>query len=430
MMGQFIKLKMSESEKNMRKVSQIINGKRVIVKKPELLAPAGNLEKLKVAIRYGADAVFVGGKEFSLRSQASNFSIEDIKEAVEFANQYGAKIHVTCNIVMHEENLEGISQYLKTLDEIGVTAIIVADPYIMILAKQLNLKLQVHVSTQLSSTNAEVIKFWQKQGIERVVLAREVDLSDLKLIMDEADIEVEYFVHGALCIAYSGRCMLSNYYSRRDANRGGCSQSCRWYYDLYKDGVKINTEDMPAFSMSSKDLALINHIGELIELGVDSFKIEGRMKSLHYIATVVSSYRKLIDAYCADPDNFVLGDNYEKEIHKAANRALTTAFFNRTPNFKDQLFNLREEHPTQEFCIRVLGYNPITKLAKIEQRNYFKVGDFVEFFSPNKDNFVIEVKELFNEDMEKVEIANHPMEILYLKVEQKLDQDDLARKVI
>lgn len=413
----------------MRNVSTIIDGKRVITKKPELLAPAGNLKKLKVAIMYGADAVFVGGKEFSLRSLASNFTLEDIKEAVEFANQYGAKIHVTCNIILHEENLEGISEYLKALDEIGVTAIIVADPYIMLLAKQLDLSLQVHVSTQLSSTNAEAIRFWQKQGLERVVLGREVDYQDLKAIMAETDIEVEYFIHGALCISYSGRCMLSNYYSRRDANRGGCSQSCRWYYDIYKGNRKINTDEDIPFSMSSKDLSLVDHIGELIELGVDSFKIEGRMKSLHYIATVVSTYRKLIDAYCADPDHFEYDSKYMNELNKAANRALTLGFYNQKPSQKDQLFNLRDEHPTQEFCMRVLHYNPLTQLAKIEQRNYFKLGDEVEFFSPDRDNFKMVVRELYNEDMEKIEVANHPMEVLYVKVEGIVKKDDMARKV-
>ena len=253
----------------MRNVSQIVNGKRKIIKKPELLAPAGNLEKLKTAIMYGADAVFVGGKEFSLRSQASNFSIEDIKEGVIFAKKYGAHIHVTCNIILHQDNLKGIEEYLQTLDDIGVTAIIVADPYIMKIAKDMDLNLEVHVSTQLSTLNLKAIEFYQKMGMDRVVLGREVTYEDLKSIMEYAPVDVEYFIHGAMCIHYSGRCMLSNYLSRRDANRGGCSQSCRWYYDLYDDGNLVNQEaDMP-FSMSSKDMSLIDHIGELIELGVD-----------------------------------------------------------------------------------------------------------------------------------------------------------------
>ncbi len=413
----------------MRQVSSYQNGKRIITKKPELLAPAGNLEKLKVAILYGADAVFVGGKEFSLRSAASNFTIEDIKEAVEFAKPYGAKIHVTCNIILHEENLEGISEYLRTLDSIGVTAIIVADPYIMLLAKSLDLHMQVHVSTQLSTTNLEAVRFWKKQGMDRVVLAREVSLENLKAIMDQDDIEIEYFIHGALCISYSGRCMLSNYYSRRDANRGGCSQSCRWFYDLYQDDKRINKEEDGPFSMSSKDLCLVDHIGELIELGVDSFKIEGRMKSLHYIATVVSAYRKLIDAYCEDPDHFQMDSRYRKEIEKAANRALTTNFYQGIPGKEDQLYNLRDEHPTQEFCMRVLGYQPITKEVKIEQRNYFKVGDEVEFFSPKQDNFVVKIEKIYNEDHQEVEIANHPMEVLYLPLNHIVYPDDMARKV-
>ncbi|UTY40905.1 U32 family peptidase [Allocoprobacillus halotolerans] len=329
---------------------------------------------------YGADAVFVGGKEFSLRSQASNFSLEDIQEGVRFAKQYGAHIHVTCNIILHQDNLEGLKEYLKQLDEIGVTAIIVADPYIMKIAKDMHLNLEVHVSTQLSTLNSRAISFYQNMGMDRVVLGREVTYEDLKMIMDKVDVDIEYFIHGAMCIHYSGRCMLSNYLSRRDANRGGCSQSCRWYYDLYQDGILINQENDMPFSMSSKDMALVHHIGELIELGVDSFKIEGRMKSVHYIATVVSTYRKLIDAYCEDPDYFMQNDYYENELLKAANRALCHGFFYDHPTENEQLFNLRDEHPTQEFVMRIVDYDEETHLAKIEQRNYFKIGDQIEVF--------------------------------------------------
>lgn len=413
----------------MRNVSQIINNKRRIVKKPELLAPAGNLEKLKVAIMYGADAVFVGGKEFSLRSQASNFTIEDIKEAVDFASKYNAHIHVTCNIILHQDNLGGIQEYLQTLDNIGVTAIIVADPYIMKIAKDMNLNLEVHVSTQLSTLNLKAIEFYASMGMDRVVLGRETTFEDLKNIMTYSPVDVEYFIHGAMCIHYSGRCMLSNYLSRRDANRGGCSQSCRWYYDLYENDKLVNHEgDMP-FSMSSKDMALVDHITELIELGVDSFKIEGRMKSLHYIATVVSTYRKLIDAYCEDPDHFIQDESYRDELMKAANRALCHGFFYDHPTKDEQLFNLRDEHPTQEFVLRVLDYIPEAKLIKLEQRNYFKVGDKIEIFSPHHPNLFIEVKNLYNKDKERIEIANHPMEELYLEVDIPLDINDMGRKV-
>lgn len=413
----------------MRKVSKMIDGKRKIVKKPELLAPAGNLEKLKVAIIYGADAVFVGGKEFSLRSSASNFSLEDIKEAVTFAKQYNAHVHVTCNIILHEDNLEGISSYLIALDEIGVTAIIVADPYIMSVAKGLHLSLEVHVSTQLSTLNSKAIRFYQEMGVERVVLGREVDKEDLKTILDTSNIDIEYFIHGAMCIHYSGRCMLSNYFSRRDANRGGCSQSCRWYYDIYQGDKKINQETDIPFSMSSKDMALLDHIPELIEMGVDSFKIEGRMKSLHYIATIVSTYRKLMDAYCEDPDAFVYQTSYREEILKAANRALTTGFFTNFPTYKEQLFNVRDEHPTQEFVMRILDYNEKTGLTMIEQRNYFKLHDYIEVFGPHHENVVVQVETLYNENMEEVEIANHPMEILYIKVSVPLEKEDMGRLV-
>lgn len=413
----------------MRNVSQIIDGKRKIIKKPELLAPAGNLEKLKTAIMYGADAVFVGGKEFSLRSQASNFTIEDIQEAVEFAKEYGAHIHVTCNIILHQDNLQGIQEYLKTLDKIGVSAIIVADPYIMKIAKDLNLNLEVHVSTQLSTLNLKAIEFFANMGMDRVVLGRETTYDDLKMIMEKTSVDIEYFIHGAMCIHYSGRCMLSNYLSRRDANRGGCSQSCRWYYDLYDQGELVNQEgDMP-FSMSSKDMSLVDHIGELIELGVDSFKIEGRMKSLHYIATVVSTYRKLIDAYCEDPDNFHQNDFYRNELEKAANRALCHGFYYEHTTQNEQLFNLRDEHPTQEFVMRVLEYDSEKRLAKIEQRNYFKTGDQIEIFSPHHENIVVSVHKLYNEDMEAIEIANHPMEVLYLEINYPVKENDMGRKV-
>ena len=413
----------------MRKISQIINGKRKIIKKPELLAPAGNLEKLKVAIMYGADAVFVGGKEFSLRSQASNFSLEDIQEGVEFAKKYGAHIHVTCNIILHQDNLEGLKDYLKKLDEIGVTAIIVADPYIMKIAKDMKLGLEVHVSTQLSTLNSQAISFYQNMGMDRVVLGREVTYDDLKRIMDKVDVDIEYFIHGAMCIHYSGRCMLSNYLSRRDANRGGCSQSCRWYYDLYQDGELVNQENDVPFSMSSKDMSLVAHIGELIELGVDSFKIEGRMKSVHYIATVVSTYRKLIDTYCEDPDHFQQSDYFEKELLKAANRAFCHGFYYEHPTVNEQLFNMRDEHPTQEFVMRIVDYDKETKLAKIEQRNYFKIGDQIEVFSPHHDNLCFTDKKLYNEDMEEIDVANHPMEILYVEIPYQVLSNDMGRKV-
>lgn len=301
----------------MRNVSKVINGKRVIIKKPELLAPAGNLEKLKVAIQYGADAVFVGGKEFSLRSGASNFTLDDIKEAVTFADQYGAAVHVTCNIILHQDNLDGIEEYLRALDQAGVRAIIVADPYIMSIAKKLNLKLEVHVSTQLSTLNTKAIKFYLKfkNGSSSAWSGSCYD--DLKTILDKTDVvlNILFMVPCVFIIQVVACCLIIFHVVMLigvDVHNhvAGTMIYIKVIKKLIKNGV------IP-FSMSSKDMALINHIPELIELGVDSFKIEGRMKSLHYIATIVSTYRKLIDDYCNDPDNFELTEKYYRENTKS-----------------------------------------------------------------------------------------------------------------
>ncbi len=414
----------------MRNVSKIIDGKRVIIKKPELLAPAGTLEKLKIAVIYGADAVFIGGKAFSLRSGASNFSLEDIKEAVDFATPYGTKIHVTTNIIFHNENIDGLEEYLTALDDIGVYAVIAADPYVLATAKKLNLRLEVHLSTQMSVENSSAVNFFKDMGFDRVVLGREVSYDELTKIVNKSDIEIEYFIHGAMCIHYSGRCMLSNHFSKRDANRGGCNQSCRWYYDMYQGDVNLTkTHQLTPFSMSSKDMALVDHIEKLIELGVDSFKIEGRMKSIHYIATVVSTYRKLIDRYCEDPDHFDASNFYQEELAKAANRETAEGFFLSSPKVDSQLFKMRNEHPTQDFVIQVIDFDPEQMIAKIHQRNYFKLGDTVEFFGPQTNNIQMTIESIWNEKMEAIDVARHPMEVLYIKVSHPLKIHDMARLV-
>lgn len=295
-------------------IDTVVEGKRVITKKPELLAPAGNLEKLKVAVHYGADAVFIGGKEFGLRSNADNFTFEEMAEGVQFANKYGARIYVTTNIFAHNENMDGLEDYLMGLERAGVSGIIVADPLIIETCRRVAPKLEVHLSTQQSLSNWKAVQFWKEEGLERVVLARETGAEEMREMKEKVDIEIEAFIHGAMCIAYSGRCVLSNHMTARDSNRGGCCQSCRWDYDLFKveDGktetALFDEQDDP-FAMSPKDLNLIQSIPQMIELGIDSLKIEGRMKSIHYIATVVSVYRKVIDAYCADPENFVIQKN-------------------------------------------------------------------------------------------------------------------------
>lgn len=415
-----------------QKVSAIIDGKRVIVKKPELLAPAGSLEKLKIAVVYGADAVFIGGREFGLRSNAQNFSLEEIREGVEFAKSYGAKIYITTNIIAHNENMEGLEEYLTELGKIGVSGIIVADPLIIETCKRVAPNVEVHLSTQQSTMNVMAVKFWEQEGLHRVVLARETTKEEIKEIMDQTNVEIEAFVHGAMCIAYSGRCTLSNHMTARDSNRGGCCQSCRWEYDLIKkednEMSRLFGEDEIKFAMSPKDLNLLRSVPEMIELGIDSLKIEGRMKSIHYVATVVSTYRKLIDLYCEDPDHFVFDESLLVELSKCANRETAPAFFEGIPSYEEQMFNNRDEHPTQEFIGLVLDYDEQTQEVTLQQRNHFKKGEVVEFFGPKIKTQVMTIEELFDERGEALEVARHPKQVLKFKVPFKVYKNDMMRK--
>ncbi len=344
-----------------KKISNIVNGKRVITKKPELLAPAGDLEKLKIAVHYGADAVYIGGQEYGLRSNAGNFTHEQMKEGVEFANRYGAKIYVTTNIYAHNENIEGLEDYLAGLQSAGVTGIIVADPLIIETCKRVAPKVEIHLSTQQSLTNWKAVQYWKEEGLNRVVLARETSGEEIREMKEKVDIEIETFIHGAMCIAYSGRCVLSNHMTARDSNRGGCCQSCRWDYDLFdhqneEEVPQFNEDDAP-FAMSPKDLKLVESIPKMIELGIDSLKIEGRMKSIHYVATVVSVYRKVIDAYCMDTENFEIKKEWLEELDKCANRETATAFFEGTPGFEEQMFGEHGKKPKFDFAGLVLSYD-------------------------------------------------------------------------
>lgn len=413
-------------------ISQIIDGKRVIVKKPELLAPAGNLEKLKIAVHYGADAVFIGGKEFGLRSNADNFSLEEMAEGVQFANKYGARIYVTTNIFAHNENMDGLEEYLMGLQEAGVSGIIVADPMIIETCRRVAPKLEVHLSTQQSLSNWKAVQFWKEEGLERVVLARETSAEEIKEMKEKVDIEIETFIHGAMCIAYSGRCVLSNHMTARDSNRGGCCQSCRWDYDLYKlsgNGEEaLFSEDDAAFAMSPKDLNLIQSIPKMIELGIDSLKIEGRMKSIHYVATVVSVYRKVIDAYCADPENFVIQKEWLDELDKCANRDTAPAFFEGVPGTEEQMFGIHGKKTTFDFVGLVLDYNEETGMVTLQQRNYFKPGDEVEFFGPEMENFTQKVEQLWDEDGNVLDAARHPLQIVTFKADRKVFPNNMMRK--
>ncbi|KOO47019.1 peptidase U32 family protein [Priestia koreensis] len=414
-------------------IDAVVDGKRVITKKPELLAPAGNLEKLKVAVHYGADAVFIGGREYGLRSNADNFSQEEMAEGVQFANKYGARIYVTTNIFAHNENIDGLEEYLEGLQEAGVAGIIVADPLIIETARRVAPKLEVHLSTQQSLSNWKAVQFWKEEGLERVVLARETGAEEIRLMKEKVDIEIETFIHGAMCIAYSGRCVLSNHMTARDSNRGGCCQSCRWDYDLFKveDGkneVALFDDEDAAFAMSPKDLNLIQSIPQMIELGIDSLKVEGRMKSIHYIATVVSVYRKVIDAYCADPDNFVIQKEWLDELDKCANRDTAPAFFEGVPGVQEQMFGNHSKKTTYDFTGLVLDYNEDTQIITLQQRNYFKQGDKVEFFGPEIENFTQVVDKIWDEGGNELDAARHPLQIVRFKVDQPLFPYNMMRK--
>ncbi|MDQ0214625.1 putative protease [Oikeobacillus pervagus] len=413
-------------------ISKIIDGKRVIIKKPELLAPAGNLEKLKIAIHYGADAVFIGGQEYGLRSNADNFTFEEMKEGVEFAKKYGAKVYVTTNIFAHNENIDGLDDYLRGLQKAGVTGVIVADPLIIETCRRVAPNIEVHLSTQQSLSNWKAVQYWKEEGLERVVLARETSAREIKEMKEKVDIEIETFIHGAMCIAYSGRCVLSNHMTARDSNRGGCCQSCRWDYDLYQlngeqEKPLFEEKDAP-FAMSPKDLNLIESIPKMIELGIDSLKIEGRMKSIHYIATVVTVYRKVIDAYCADPENFQIKQEWLRELDKCANRDTAPAFFEGVPGYQEQMFGIHGKKTTYDFAGLVLDYNPKTKMVTLQQRNHFRPGDEVEFFGPEINNFTQVVEKIWDEEGQEIDAARHPLQIVQFKVEQPVYPHNMMRK--
>ncbi|MBY0146770.1 U32 family peptidase [Neobacillus niacini] len=414
-------------------ISEIVNGKRVIVKKPELLAPAGNLEKLKIAVQYGADAVFIGGQEYGLRSNADNFTFEEMKEGVEFAKKYGARIYVTTNIFAHNENIDGLEDYILGLKETGIAGIIVADPLIIETCRRLAPEIEIHISTQQSITNWKTAQFWKESGAERVVLAREASAEEIREMKEKVDIEIETFIHGAMCIAYSGRCTLSNHMTARDSNRGGCCQSCRWDYDLYqledsKTEVPLFGENDAPFAMSPKDLNLIQAIPQMIELGIDSLKIEGRMKSIHYIATVVSVYRKVIDAYCADPDNFVIKREWLEELDKCANRETAPAFFEGVPGYKEQMFGNHSNKTKFEFVGLVLDYNEETQMVTLQQRNHFKPGQEVEFFGPEIQNFTHVIDKIWDEKGNELDAARHPLQIVQFKLDKPVYPNNMMRK--
>jgi len=387
----------------------------------ELLAPAGNLEKLKTAIIYGADAVFIGGKQFSLRANASNFDEKDLIEGCKFAHKYGKKVYVTTNVIPHQKDRNGLIEYLKVLERAKVDAIIAASPLIINTALE-HTSLEVHVSTQQSAMNINTVKYFQDKGATRVVLARDLDLKEIENIVTNVSAEIEVFIHGGMCAGYSGRCALSNHLTNRDANRGGCAHTCRWFFELENEG-KLDTE-VP-FSLGSKDLAAVREIPKLIDMGVASLKIEGRMKSQHYIATVVNTYRRLIDEY---QENGFIADfeKYENELKLAENRETSHGFFYGLPTEDQQLFERRSERVMQNFVGLVVDYDKSTKLATIETKNVFKL-ETLEVFSPNFESKSFENTIMYDLDGNPMDRAFRANQLIKVMIPFEVSPYDMLR---
>ncbi|MDD2377298.1 MAG: U32 family peptidase [Bacilli bacterium] len=402
-----------------------MNNKMNIIKKPELLAPAGDIERLKIALLYGADAVYIGGSMYSLRANAINFSIDEIKESVEFAHNLGKKIYVTVNIILHNEEIDLLVDYLKKLDSVGVDAIIVSDPTVVSLAKE-NTNLEIHISTQQSTINYESMQFWKNTGATRVVMGREVTKEELVEIKNKVDIEIECFIHGAMCASYSGRCVLSNFFTKRDSNRGGCSQICRWNFDLLTED-KEPLAGEKEFTFCTKDLSMLKYIPDMIDIGISSLKIEGRMRSIYYIATVVNIYRKVIDEYCSNPENYSYNEKYEKILRNCANRDSVPQFFNNIYDSSCQYYNGREEVSNQDFLGIILDYDVNTKMATIQQRNYFKVGDKIEIFGPNIDIIDVTIDKIWDDNNNEIDIVRHPKQIVKFRIDEQVYPNDLIR---
>lgn len=428
--------------------------------KVELLCPGGDLEKLKQAIRYGADACYIAGQAYGLRTRAGNFIPEEMAEALDFAHSRGAKVYVVANLVAHEGEDTAAADYFRSLEHLGIDAVLISDPGLIAICQQCAPDLSIHLSTQASALNYRALQFWQEQGLERVVLGRETSLEEIKELKAKCSLELEYFVHGAMCVSYSGRCVLSNHLLQRDANRGGCAQPCRWVYDLYgppacgspllaqrptaekaseqaallqitPEQVSSNlvTEQNLPFSLSAADLALIDYLPELIEAGVDSLKIEGRMKSLHYVATVTNVYRTAIDRYYANPEAYRADPDWKSELAKAAQRQFSTGFLLGRPTAAAQSYSDQSPAKDYSFVGLVIDYDQESGLATLEQRGKFSVGDRLEFIGPAMFHRETVVQWMVNEEGEQIESCPHPQMRLKLPLSFPVKPYDLVRKL-
>lgn len=407
------------------------------MKKVELLAPAGDLEKFKTAIQYGADAVYLAGDKLGLRTASKNLSLDDIKEATKIAHDLDKKVYLTLNVISHNKDLEGVDEYIQSLDEAGVDAFIVSDPGIFQKVKTLAPSKEIHISTQANITNTATVEFWKSLGADRVILARELSLEEIKEIKDKVkdSIMIEAFVHGAMCMSYSGRCLLSNFMTGRSANMGDCAHPCRYKYYLMEETrpgeyYPITEDEKGSYIMNSKDLCMINYIPELVEAGVDSFKIEGRVKSEYYVATVINQYRRAIDDYYEDIEKYKFNrDNniYLEEIMKVSHRDFTTAFFFGDVKEASLTYDNSSYIRLYDFIARVLDYDEDKKLMKVQERNKFSIGDEVEIFGPKfYDKFTI--NKIYDEDMNEVDNINTPMKEAYIPYDKKVEYNYMIRR--
>lgn len=390
---------------------------------PELLIPASSLEVLKTAVIFGADAVYIGGEVFGLRAKAKNFSKEDMKAGIEFAHAHGVKVHVTVNILAHNDDLEGVREYLGELKELGPDALIIADPAIFQMAKEICPEIERHISTQANNTNYGTYQFWWNLGAKRVVSARELSLKEIKEIREHIpeEMEIESFIHGAMCISYSGRCLLSNYFTGRDANQGACTHPCRWKYAVVEETrpgeyMPVYENERGTYIFNSKDLCMIEHIPEMIDAGIDSFKIEGRMKTALYVATVARTYRKAIDDYLEDPEKYRKNMPwYLDQISNCTYRQFTTGFYFGKPSEESQIYDSNTY--VREYTYLGIVGELKDGMCKIEQRNKFSVGETIEIMKPNGDNISVVVKKILDEEGNEMESAPHPKQVLYVELE-------------
>lgn len=402
------------------------------MKKPELLAPAGTMEKLQMALAYGADAAYLGGTQFGLRAFGGNFTNEEIRAAVQLAHGMGRKVYVTVNVFPHNDDLVALPDYLRFLAEAGVDAVLVADLGVFMCAREVAPALPVHISTQANNVNWRTVRAWQELGAARVVLARELSREEIREIRQQTDVELELFVHGAMCISYSGRCLLSSYFTGRDANRGGCAQSCRWQYALVEasrpgEFYPVAEDERGTYIMNSKDLCLLPYLDEVVASGIDSLKIEGRMKSVHYVASVVKAYRMALDAALSGAPYEVRAE-WTEELGKVSHRAYTTGFFLGKTTVADQIYGSSSYEQTSDFVGLVRAYDAESGLATVEQRNNMKLGQEIEIFQPHGASFRQELREMWNADGQPITAAPHPQQIVRIRMAQPVEENSILRR--